>query len=250
MPAPSLSAPEIRALETQRRVGRLFAPLWVPLCVGIMRWVFRWRLEGAEDARRAYAELRVESASPTLVCANHLTMFDSFVIAWALAAPGWYVRHYDSLPWNTPERENFASTAWKRALVWLMKCVPMDRGGDRGAVGATLNRLAYLMQRGEAVLIFPEGGRSRSGRVDAQAVTYGVGRLVKANPGCQVVCVYLRGHGQQTWARLPAFGERFHVAVDAFEPKTDKRGLRGSIDLSGQILRRLEALEREYFDGR
>ena len=46
-------------------------------------------------------------------------MFDSFVIAWALGSPRWYLRDFAALPWNTPERVHFASTWWKRALVYL-----------------------------------------------------------------------------------------------------------------------------------
>ncbi|MBW2267236.1 MAG: 1-acyl-sn-glycerol-3-phosphate acyltransferase [Deltaproteobacteria bacterium] len=249
MAAPSLSASEIRTLQAQRRVGRLLAPIWVPVCVGAMRWILHWKVEGIEEARRKYAQIRATGA-PLLICANHLTMVDSFVIEWALGSPWWYMRNYSSLAWNTPERENFASTWWKRALVWLMKCVPIARGGDRRAVGNTLNQLAYLMKSGEAVLVFPEGGRSRTGRVDTEAVTYGIGRLVKANPGCQVLCVYLRGEQQETWTQSPATGETFRMQVECFEPKTDKRGLRGTLNLNEQILSRLHRMEQAHFDGR
>lgn len=249
MTTPSLSAAEIRALETQRRAGRLLAPLWVPICVAIMRWGFRWKVEDIEGARREYAQVR-SGGSPLLICANHLTMFDSFVIEWALGSPWWYVRNYSSLAWNTPERENFASTWWKRTLVWLMKCVPIVRGGDRRAIGTTLNQLAHLIRIGEAVLVFPEGGRSRSGRVDTEAVTYGVGRLVKANPDCQVLCIYLRGAAQGTWTKRPATGETFRMQLDCFEPTTDKKGMRGTLDLNAQILGRLHAMEQVHFDGR
>ena len=249
MAASALSASEIRALQTQRLIGRLFAPVWVSACVGTMRWILHWKVEGMEEARRKYAQIRAAGA-PLLICANHLTMFDSFVIEWALGSPWWYVKHYSALAWNTPERENFASTWWKRVVVWLMKCVPIARGGDRRAVGTTLNRLAHLMQCGEAVMVFPEGGRSRSGRVDTEAVTYGVGRLVKANPGCQVFCVYLRGEHQETWTHIPVTGETFRIQVECFEPKTDKRGLRGTLDLNQQILGRLHTMERTHFDAR
>ncbi len=244
-----LGPADLVALERQRRVGRWFAFLWVPACVAGMRWGFRWKIVGLDEARRTYQQVW-KAGGPLLICANHLTMLDSAVIGWALGSPGWYVRNYPALPWNTPERENFASTWWKRVLIWLMKCVPIVRGGDRAAVGATLNRLAHLMQQGEAVLVFPEGGRSRSGRVDAEAVTYGVGRLVKASPGCRVLCVYLRGEGQDTWTGLPARGERFHVQLECFEPKTDKNGLRGTLDLNAQILSRLQAMEAEHFRSR
>lgn len=247
----SLLAPRNRrALSVQRGLGRLLSPLWVPLCVAIMRYGFRWRIEGVEQTRREFAQLRRSSTSPLLVCANHLTMFDSFIIAMALGSPWWFVVHYSALPWNTPEQEHFASTWWKRALIYVMKCVPVKRGGDRRAVGATLGSLVYLIASGEAGLVFPEGGRSRTGRVDTDAVTYGVGRIVKALPGCRVVCVYLRGRHQATWTDRPVTGERFRAAIEVFEPKTDQKGLRGSLDITRQILGRLAAMERRHFDGR
>lgn len=250
MPDSLLTGAELRALETQRRVGRLLAPLWIPLCIGIMKFGFRWRIEGTAETRRVFAQLRQDSKSPILVCGNHLTMLDSALIAWALAGPSRFLRDYGSLPWNTPERDNFASTWWKRVAVYLIKCVPIERGGDRRAVGAVLNKLVWLMKRGEVALVFPEGGRSRVGRVDTEAVTYGVGRIVKALPGCRVVCVYLRGENQESWSALPRRGDRFQVQAEAFEPKTDQKGMRGSLDINRQILTRLAKMEQRHFDGR
>jgi 1-acyl-sn-glycerol-3-phosphate acyltransferase len=250
LPDSLLTGAELRALETQRRVGRLLAPLWIPLCIGIMKFGFRWRIEGTAETRRVFAQLRQDSKSPILVCGNHLTMLDSALIAWALAGPSRFLRDYGSLPWNTPERDNFASTWWKRIAVYLIKCVPIERGGDRRAVGAVLNKLVWLMKRGEVALVFPEGGRSRVGRVDTEAVTYGVGRIVKALPGCRVVCVYLRGENQESWSALPRRGDRFQVQAEAFEPKTDQKGMRGSLDINRQILTRLAKMEQRHFDGR
>jgi hypothetical protein len=246
----SITAEDRRSLTIQRWVGRLTAPLWVPVCVAIMHLGLRWRFRGAGEARREYRRLRSESDAPILICANHLTMLDSFAIAFGLGTAWTYVVDYGALPWNTPEREHFASTWWKRALVYVMKCVPVDRGGDRRAVGKTLNRVLYVMSTGEAALVFPEGGRSRTSRVDTEAVTYGVGRLVKNLPGCRVLCVYLRGDGQDVWTDAPARGETFDIRVRSFEPKSDHGGMRASIDISSQILNQLAEMEQEYFDGR
>lgn len=215
-----------------------------------MRLVFGWRVEGLDEVRRTYSRLRLESKAPLLICANHLTMFDSFVIGYALASPGFYLRDFGAVPWNTPAHENFAATWWKRTLVYLMKCVPVKRGGDRKAIGEVLGKIVYLMGLGEVALVFPEGGRSRTGRVDTEAVTYGVGRIVRAQPGCRVLCVYLRGEGQDSWSTRPSRGERFHVHMECFEPKTDQRGMRGTLDINRQVLGRLAALEQGHFEAR
>jgi 1-acyl-sn-glycerol-3-phosphate acyltransferase len=237
----------------QHAVGRATALLWVPLVVALMRFGFRWRVDGMAEARRVYRGLQGgdgTARTPVLVCANHLTLVDSAVVAWALGSPWLYLRRFAALPWNVPERRNFASSWLQRVLVYLMKCVPIERGSDRKAVGAVLDRLAYLLARGEAVLIFPEGGRSRTGRIDGQTQTYGVGRLAAEVPGCKVLCVYLRGASQETWSALPRRGERFAVQVEVLEPGDRTRGLRGSVELSRRILARLAAMEGAYFDGR
>lgn len=237
-------------LARQRLVARATAPLWVPLTVALMRFGLGWRIDGLAEARRRYREIRGDGLAPVLVCANHLTLVDSAVIAWALGSPWWFVRNFAALPWNVPERTNFASSLVQRVLVYLMKCVPIIRGSDRKEVGAVLERLVHLMRQGEAVLMFPEGGRSRTGRIDLDNPTYGAGRLVGELPGCKVVCVYLRGERQSSYGSLPARGERFRVQVSGLMPAPRRPGLRGSVEVSREILDELARLERRHFDGR
>ena len=236
-------------LRLQRAVGRLFSPLWVPLLVLLMRIGMRWRIQGVEEVRREYRDL-VAAGGPILVCANHLTLVDSALVAWALGSPAWYLAHYAALPWNVPERRNFAESLRSRALVYLMKCVPVTRGGDRAEVAAVLARLTHLLARGETVLLFPEGGRSRSGRVDEESATYGVGRLVGGVPGCRVLCVYVRGEQQETFSDLPARDQRFRARCEALRPASQWTGLRGARDMSQQIVRTLVRLEQQHFDDR
>ena len=237
----------------QREVGRLLAPLWVPLAVLLMRFWMGYRIEGVEELREKFArirEARRASGVPLVICANHLTLIDSFLVAWALA-PAWrYMLHFDELPWNVPEQRNFGATRRDRAGAWVMKCIPIVRGGAREEVAEVLERVAGLTARGEVALVFPEGGRSRSGRVDMANAAWGVGRIVGALPGCQVVCVYLRGRGQESWSALPARGEVLQGDVDCIEPKSDAKGVRRSRDFSRQIVAKLASMEEEHFLGR
>jgi hypothetical protein len=110
-----------------------------------------------------------------------------------------------------------------------------------------LDRLTYLLKRGDAVSIFPEGGRSRSGRVEIDRMQYGVGRLAKAVEPCDVLCVYLRGRGQQAYSDLPRRGEEFYVDLTAFRPETTQTGLRATRDIASQIGEKLVAMEEAYF---
>ena len=248
--ADGLAQNDERALRRQRAVSCVLSPLWIPVFVSLMAWAFRWRIEGAKQLRATYRELSEKSPAPLLICANHLTMLDSFVIGWALGGSWFYLTHFSALPWNTPERVHFASTWWKQLLTYLLKCVPITRGSDRKEVALVLEKVRFLLGIGEAVMVFPEGARSRTGRVDLESAAYGVGRIVASVPGCRVLCLYLRGDGQHEMTDAPRRGEVFRGRTALLEPKSDERGLRGSLDISRQIVAKLVELERDHFNDR
>jgi hypothetical protein len=234
----------------QREVGRIAAPFWVPLTVFSMRFILGYRIQELKEFRSKFRRLREEADAPLLLCANHLTLIDSFIIIWALV-PTWRMMiHFNEIPWNTPERRNFAATWLSRILIYLAKCIPISRGGERTDVALVLNRITYLLSRGEIALLFPEGGRSRTGRVTSQSLAWGVGRIVAAVPNCRVACIYLRGHTQETWGSIPNVGDRFYAEIECIEPKSDHRGARRSRDLVNQIISQLGRMEKDYFDGR
>lgn len=237
-------------LALQRAVSHALAPLWVPGCAAVLRWGFGWRVEGAAAARREYRRIQRESSAPLLVCANHLTMVDSFLVGQALGSPLDYLLRFRTLPWNLPDRGIFAGRWWSRLGIRIAKCIPVARGGGRREVAGSLGRLRHVLARGETALVFPEGGRSRSGRVEVASAAYGVGRLVRSLPGCRVLCVYLRGEGQESWSDLPRRGERFRVRLALLEPKAERSGLRGSVEVSRRIVERLAELEEEVLRDR
>ena len=236
------------ALALQRTLALLVSPLTTLVVAWLLRGWLRLRVENLEEGRRAWREIWRTREGPLLICANHLTMIDSALIAWALASPLWYVRHFAALPWNVPERTHFAATFAQRVVTYLLKCLPIVRGGSRDEVADTLARFGHVLSRGEAGLIFPEGGRSRSGRVEVENAAYGVGRIVRSLPGCRVLCVYLRGELQQGYSDLPTRGDRLWISLAApLEPKSDHAGLRGSRDVARQIAARLAEMEQAHF---
>ena len=224
----------------------MLAPIWVPATALLLRVAGRYRIENAEEIRREYRRIRAEEPGPLLLCANHLTLIDSALIAWALGSVGWFLRNYASLPWNVPEARNFAASIGQRVASYVMKCIPITRGGDRAEVARVLSEFAHVMSEGDVGLVFPEGGRSRSGKIDLEAAAPGVGRIVNALPGCKVLCVYLRGDRQTSFSNMPKFGDRFHVEMRLIEPKTEHRGLRGSREISRQILTTLGEMESRW----
>ena len=226
------------------------APLWIPLTVLVLRFGLGYRIEGLAEARARFRRILAERSGPLLICANHLTLIDSFLIAWALA-PSWrYALRFDLLPWNVPERTNFSSGFWSALLTYLAKGIPITRGGNRRGVAEVLGRVNHLLARGELALIFPEGTRSRIRRVDVESAAWGVGRVIGGLPGCHVLCVYLRGRAQESWGRIPARGDRFHVDLSCIEPKSDQRGMRRSRDLSRQVVTELARMERSFLGDR
>ncbi len=248
-PIPVAAALE-RRHRVQRAVGWLVAPIWVPAAALVLRFVLGYRIADVAATRRAFARIRAASGAPLLICANHLTLIDSFLIAWAIG-PSWrYVVDFDALPWNTPEEANFARTAAMRVLVYLAKCIPIRRGGSREDVAEVLDRIRYVLERGEIALLFPEGGRSRSGRVSVDNAAWGVGRVVGSVEGCRVACVYMRGDAQASWSDYPARGDTIRVSVSCIEPKSDARGARRSRDLANQVLAQLARMEDEHFRAR
>jgi hypothetical protein len=244
---PALPLRQRLLLALQRTLALAVSPLSTLAVALILRAWLRLRVENRSEARRAFHEIWSRRQGPLLICANHLTMIDSALIAWALAPPLWYVTHFAALPWNLPERTHFAATLPQRVLAYLLKCLPIVRGGSRDELADTLGRFTWLLSRGEAGLIFPEGGRSRSGKVEVDNAAYGVGRIVKSLPGCRVLCVYLRGDAQAGYSDLPARGDRLHVSLTSLEPKSDHAGLRGSRDVARQIAARLAEMEQAHF---
>ena len=234
----------------QREVGRVIGPFWIPPIVFFLRFILGYRVDNIVELREQYRQLREASDAPILICPNHLTLIDSIIIAWALV-PWWrYVIHFDLMPWNTPERKNFARTGVTRLLVFIAKCIPISRGGERGKVANVLTRVTHLLRRGEVAMVFPEGTRSRTGRVSDESVAWGVGRIISSTPGCRVLCIYSRGDTQESWGSIPNMGDHFTMSLECFEPKSDYKGARRSRDLVSQVVARLAHMEEAYFDGR
>ena len=240
----------LRQHARQRIVSMISAPIWLAITVFAIRFYFRYQIENVASVRAEYRRLRAQSDAPLLICANHLTLVDSFLIAWAMGSGAYWLTHPDELPWNTPESTNFGRTWTSRVMIFLMKCISITRGGPREGVASVLARIRHLLLNGETALLFPEAGRSRTGRVDEMAAAWGVGRVVGGIPRCRVLCIYLRGRKQETWSDFPAKGDILDVAMACIEPKSDAKGVRRSLDLSRQVTRQLSQMEEDYFNAR
>jgi len=245
-PVSTLSVGDTWWLRLQRALGWAAFAATGPGCVLAMRVVRQNRLEGIAEARRVYREA-LATGRPTIICANHLTMVDSGFLHWAMAPLPEYLLHFDRFSWNVAAVEHFERNPFLRALTFLCKVVPIDREGDEAHRKAVLDKIRWLVSHGEVLTLFPEGTRSRSGRIEPENVTYGVGQILQGLERPQVLCAYLRGRRQQVATGVPAYGDTVELRVKLIEPTTQLAGLRGVRDLSRQVIAALKGMEEEWF---
>jgi 1-acyl-sn-glycerol-3-phosphate acyltransferase len=219
-----------------------YAALW-----GWMRWR-RYRIPDLRHVRAEFLALAGRAPGPLLICANHMTLVDSLVIQWAFAPPWRLFVEPRLFIWNLPDRYNLSRRLWIRVLGYVGKCIPVIRKATPEETRRTLDKIAFLFGRGQSVMVFPEGGRSRIGRVDTENFSYGVGRMIQETPTAQLLCVFARGVGQQEFSDYPLIGERFVIRLRHLSPSTNAAGMRGARDLATQIVRALRDMEIEAFE--
>ena len=237
-------------LAVQHVLSHLAAFIYIPLVAVVIR-LMGYRFRDLRAFRQECLRHLRRHDGGWLVCANHLTLVDSVFLGYVMMPPWRYLLHYRWLPWNLPERRNFNRNPLDTATCYLTKCIPVTRGGDREEVKRTLEKCHHLLETGYTILVFPEGGRSRTGRIDVENFSYGVGRFVKNLDRMKILCIYFRGDGQATWSSIPKPGDTFSMAVEVFEPeRLEYTGLKAQRDYAGQIIRQLSRMEERYFESR
>ncbi len=239
-----------RSLRVQYWLGRLSVFVLGPVTYAAVR-LLGWRVRNLRGVRRACWHQFRKHEGPWLVCANHLTLIDSVILTYAMLPLHRYLLNFRWLAWNLPERTNFSRNPLLTALCYLTKCIPVERGGDRDDLKKQLEKCAALLDQKQILMIFPEGGRSRTGRVSVETYSYGVGRFVHQFETMKILCIYLRGDRQATFSDFPKAGETFTVEVSVLEPRrTASTGLKAQRDYAEQIIRRLCEMEEKYLADR
>ena len=176
-------------LHLQNFIGRITVSIIAPLYFFIAR-IFFYRVRDSKEIRRRCAAEFDRHEGPWIICSNHLTMVDSFILGYAIFSLSQHITGYKKLPWNLPERNNYKDNIILTILCYPSKYIPVNRGGSREKMRESLEKCIYLLKSGETIMIFPEGGRSRTGLVNKEYFSYGVGRFVKNVENCKVLCMY------------------------------------------------------------
>jgi 1-acyl-sn-glycerol-3-phosphate acyltransferase len=151
-----------------REVGQLY-----PIARAVMDplFAFLWRIE-VEGLDRLPAE------GGAIMAPNHLSVIDHFILASALPRRITYVGKGEYMD------------SWKTRYIFpALGMIPIDRSGGSAAQGA-LDAAATVLADGELFGIYPEGTRSRDGRLHKGHT--GAARLA-LRTGCPIYPVGLQG---------------------------------------------------------
>jgi 1-acyl-sn-glycerol-3-phosphate acyltransferase len=127
--------------DASTKVGQLYTVAKAVLSP-IFKFAWKVRVTGLEH---------VPPSGPAILCPNHTSVIDSFM-----------------LPLILPRRITYVGKAeymdsWKTKYLFpAMGMIPIDRSGGNAAEGA-LRAAASVLDRGELFGIYPEGTRSRDG---------------------------------------------------------------------------------------
>ncbi|MCX5835764.1 MAG: lysophospholipid acyltransferase family protein [Deltaproteobacteria bacterium] len=238
------------SLLVQHVIGQIGVFIIGPLYFSAIR-LMGYRVRNLRKIRKDFACHFRNHEGPWIICANHLTMIDSMILTYVMMSLFRHFTQFRLIPWNLPERSNFQRNIILTVLCYLAKCIPINRGGDREEMKRTLDKCTSILAGKQFLQIFPEGGRSRTGRINTESFSYGVGRFVKDFENCRVMCIYLRGDGQHTYGFMPRFGEHLTVKIDVFQPQlTEQNGLKAQRYYAEQIIKHLACMEEDYFSSR
>ncbi len=171
-------------------------------------------------------------SGPLLLAANHRSFLDPFVIGTLARRPVYYMA----------KRELF-DKRWQAWLLNALGAFPVDRGaGDRDA----MRTARAILERGDCVVIFPEGTRTRRGALGDPH--RGVGRLA-LETGAPVAPISVIGteHVRRGWRIRPR-----KVRLRVGRPLRFPRVLEPSPKLAAGMTRRIWAcvsLQWEWLGG-
>jgi 1-acyl-sn-glycerol-3-phosphate acyltransferase len=163
---------------------------------------------------------RVPTSGGVIVAANHISFFDTVALLQSIPRRTFFIG-----------KAEYMNSWFTRRLFPAMGLIPIEREQARKAL-ATLEVAAEVLRRGDGLAIYPEGTRSRDGRLHRGHT--GVAQLALMS-GAPIVPVGLIGtdHVQPIGCRLP---RPFRRATVRFGEPLDPRSYGGSSRRRRQML--------------
>ncbi len=158
-----------------------------------VRWLWPATLSGFD---------RVPREGAAVLCANHLSFFDSILILVSLDRPVYFIGKAEYLD------------SWKtRRLFPAVGMIAIDRDNGTRAMLA-LDAAVNVLREGSLLCVFPEGTRSRDGHLHRGYI--GAARVATA-VGCPILPVGIIGtrQVQPPGARLPRPGRACSISIGA-----------------------------------
>ena len=129
--------------------------------------IFRFHVSGRQN---------VPKRGGVLLAANHISAYDPPAVGCVIPRPAYFMA-----------KKELFDNPLKNLIMSIARCIPIHRG-DVGR--ATIKRINELLNQGQAILLFPEGTRSRNGELIAGKE--GVG-MIAAHNKVDVVPVHVAG---------------------------------------------------------
>ncbi|MBI5208527.1 MAG: 1-acyl-sn-glycerol-3-phosphate acyltransferase [Elusimicrobia bacterium] len=250
----ALSAGEARSMRLQRCLANAAAPF-----VHLFLWAagekrLGYAFKDVDAFRRQVWALLDSHDGPFIWAANHLTLWDSFLIYYAIFPFSKSLR-WNRIPWSTPEYTNYYKLGnWLqcrliRAFMYLCRCIPFLRGGDdEGSVRwreKAFEKCIWLLETGGTVFVFPEATRARNGWFEAHRPKDFLGRLALRVPDVKFLCLYMRGETQVGTTAYPAAGETFRIYAELWDPAIGPESTPRSV--AEELFRRVGELQERWF---
>lgn len=169
-----------------RILGRSFGRIWLALLALLAIYLFRIRNRIKVRGRK-----NIPKGVGILYVSFHETLIDSMLIGISVSSLYDIFFHYDRVPYNAPDYDNFYRHPIGRQLIYLSKCVPAHRHTSRmEIINKDIEAFCKILKKSNLVLFF-EGTRSRTGKIGE--CKFGVARTIsKVKPRC-IIPIYLSG---------------------------------------------------------